>query len=146
VGQFGAVGVAHCQARHFLTRVAVFVAQQILALVDPAFAPLRKGDQDRHQILALGREPVFDFARVGLGRAPLEDAFGHQLAQARTQYVFCYSQFLLELAEAAPPEQGLAHDEQRPPLAHQFEGLCDGAGHVGKGHAFHIDMMGASVA
>src|SRR5260370_33074534 len=47
------------------------------------------------------------------------------------------AQSLLELVEAGDPQEGVTHDQHRPPLAHHLEALGHRAVHAGEALPFH---------
>src|ERR1019366_8953511 len=91
-------------------------------------APLHQGHHCGPQVEPLLGQAVF----VALGTLVVEPALEHavieQPDEARLQDVSGDSQVLLALVEAAQPEEDVAHDQQRPALAHHLEGAGDGAG------------------
>ena len=100
-------------------------------------APLAHGREHRPQVPALGGEPVVGAGRVVAVGNLRQDARLDQPGEALVEDVAGDPQALLELVEAGDAEEGVADDQQRPPLADHLEALGHGAVHVGEALAFH---------
>ena len=81
-------------------------------------------------------------AGVDVGRALGRDARDpitvlDEMREPRGEDVLRDSEAFLEVAETARAEEGIAHHEQRPPVAQLFQRLGDAAVHVPKALACH---------
>src|SRR6266581_2209150 len=74
--------------------------------------------------------------RMLLVRAPLEDSLTHEQVQPGAQDIVRDARSA-ELLEATSPHQGVAHDDQRPPLAHDVQGARDWTSHIRKAFPSH---------
>jgi hypothetical protein len=61
--------------------------------------------------------------------------------QAHGQHVAGDAEPLLELIEAGDPQEGVAQDQQCPPLADHLERAGDRAVHLFEGHALHTAIV-----
>jgi hypothetical protein len=73
--------------------------------------------------------------------APLEDAAVDQVLEARGQHVAGDAQPALPLVEPGDPQERVADDQQRPPLAHHVEGAGDRARHLGERRPAHSPRL-----
>ena len=100
-------------------------------------APLAHGREDRPQVPALLGQPVVVAGRVvavgDLGQYPGLD----QVGQALVQDVAGDPEAFVELVEPGHPEERVADDQHRPPLADHLETLGHRAVHVREALPFH---------
>ena len=86
-----------------------------------AVAPLEQRHEDGPQVGALLGEPVLTAQRALLVRPLHQDPFLDEPLEPRLQDVAGDPEVLLQLLEAPDPQEDVADDEQRPPLAHHLE-------------------------
>src|SRR5829696_2735621 len=108
----------------------------VRALVE-FLAPLPQGDQDREYAAALRRQPIFLISAAVSGGRGLQDALIDQRAEPHGEDVLGEAEPLLEFAEAADPEQRLANDQNRPPVADRIQRARDRAIVVFEARPFH---------
>jgi len=73
----------------------------------------------------------------------LQDAGGDQRLEAPAQHVAGDAEAGLERLEAAQAAEGVADDQQAPPLADNLEGLGDGAFPIVEACAFLVLTVGS---
>src|SRR5262249_2717636 len=112
----GAPGAAIADHDRFATRAEY-----------PAVAPLAQCGDERDQVLALGGELVLVAAAVHAGVDARQHAVAHQVGEAAREDVARDRELGDEVGEPPGAEQGLADDEQRPPVAEHLEGAGDRA-------------------
>jgi hypothetical protein len=78
--------------------------------------------------------------RVLVGAA-LEDALVDQVVEPGGEHVAGDAEAALPVVEAGDAEEGVAHDQQRPPLPHHLECARDRARHVGEGGPAHVTRL-----
>ena len=100
--------------------------------VDPLVAPLAKRGDHGPQGAAFVGEQVVVAAPGLVVRTTFEDPCRDEGVESVAEDVARDPQALDEVVESADSEEGVAQDQQGPPLADQFEGLGDGALHVGE--------------
>ena len=66
-----------------------------------------------------------------------------QGVESRREHVAGDAQASLKVVEAPDADEGIAQDQQRPPLAHDLEGLGDGTVHVLERATFHATILPA---
>ena len=94
-----------------------------------AVAPFPEREQDRHQLAALVRQPIFvarPAARLAV-RGPLEDPVVDQQAEPLGQKVARALEDAVELLEPRGAVEALANNQQRPLLAQYLQGAGDRA-------------------
>ena len=100
-------------------------------------APGEQRDQHRAEIAAARGQHIF-VARRMLAVAPaLQQPGLDQRIEPPRQHVGGDAEALLELIEARQAVQGVAQDEDAPPLAHPLEAAGDRARHVVEALALH---------
>jgi len=102
-----------------------------------AVAPLGQRHDHGVQVPALVGQPVGQGLAALAGGRHLQHAAFDQAVQPLVQHVRCNAQARFEFTEALAAEEGLAHDQQRPPLPDQVQGAGNRATLVGKGSAAH---------
>jgi EmrB/QacA subfamily drug resistance transporter len=90
-------------------------------------SPLHERREREPQVAALRREPVLEALRALLIADALEDAVLDELRQAIGEDVSRDTEAFVELLEPPPPEERVAHDEERPALADELESAGDRA-------------------
>ncbi len=95
------------------------------------------GDDDRPEIPAALRQHILVARRAFAVAASLEKTGLDQSRKAPRQHVGRDAQALLELVEARQPVQGIAEDENAPPLADPFQAAGDRALHFAEAFALH---------
>lgn len=101
----------------------------------PGVAPVLERDQHGQQGPAAWREAVLVPDRSVLIRLPRQHARVDQQPQPFGQHLARDAQLLLERVEPVHAARGVPHDQQRPPVAHDVEGLGDRAVGVGQAGA-----------
>jgi hypothetical protein len=84
-------------------------------------APLSETGEGDVEVTPLSREPVLEPLRALAVAHLLQDALLHQAVQAVGENVTGDAEALLELVEAAEPEERVADNQQRPALADDLE-------------------------
>ncbi len=103
-----------------------------------AVPPLPHRGEYGPQVAALSREAIVVARRsIAVGPA-FEDARSDEVAQTLIEHIARDPEALLELIETRHPEEGVAHDQHRPPLAHHFEALGHRTVHVRETLALHL--------
>ena len=137
----GAHGVATvCADCDELRDVTAFPVHQLEGRAvwgSPAVAPLPKCDDDRPQVAALFREDVVVARRMLVVGNPLEDAFVDEVGESLVEHVAGDAKAFLELVETRHAQEGVADDQQAPPLADDFQALADGAVHLPEAGSLH---------
>ena len=103
----------------------------------PAVAPLSKRDDHRPQIAALFGEDVVVARRMLVVGHPLEDAFVDEVGEALVEHVAGDAKPFLEVVETRHAHEGVANDQQAPPLADDLQALADGAVHLPEAGSLH---------
>ena len=80
-------------------------------------APLAKRDQQRKQALPFLRQHIFLIGAAVGGRHGIHDAVRDEIAQPGREDVLGRAEAFLKFAESAQPVEGIADDQQRPPVA-----------------------------
>src|SRR5205085_10653153 len=93
------------------------------------------------RVAAFVRGPVLVARRVVLVLDARQHVLLDQPLQALREDVAGDAEPLLEVVEAAHAEQGVAHDQQAPPFAHDLEGAGDGAVHVFEAGPTHVTTL-----
>jgi hypothetical protein len=91
---------------------------------------LPEGDQHQVEALALRGEDVFVKRRAVARRLKREDAVIREFAEPVREDVLGEPQPALELAKPSFARQGVADNQQRPPVADDIQRPGDGAGAV----------------
>src|SRR3954447_10097883 len=140
VVQFLVALVAHQVGERDLSAVAVLEVQRFVALAeDPLVAPLPDGVEDRPERTALlGVDEVGPVAGLVV-RLALHHARLDQRVEPDRQPVAGDAEALGPVLEPGDAEEGVAQDQQRPPLADHLEGTGDRAVHVLEGGFPHGD-------
>ena len=100
-------------------------------------APDEQCPQHGAKILADRGEPVFVARRMGAVADLRQQAGLDQFAQAPRQDVRGDAEVGLELVEAGFAVEGIAQDQDRPPVADAIETAGDGAGGGGEAGVLH---------
>src|SRR5581483_5608599 len=79
------------------------------------------------QVAALLRQPVLVALGALLVEHPVEDPLLDEAVEALGQHIAGDTEARLELVEAAPAEEGVADDQERPALADDLQGAGDRA-------------------
>jgi hypothetical protein len=107
---------------------------------------LPEGDEDRPKGAALVAEDiVIATAGIVVGMS-LEHTMLDQCLEPSRQDVAGDAETLVELLEPGHAEEGVANDQQSPPLPDDFERAGHGTGHVFKRRSAHASMLVARVA
>src|SRR6202165_4403914 len=107
------------------------------AIAGKFLAPLPQRDQHRKYPAPLGGHQIFLIgAAVGGGRRR-QDAALHQRAQPHGEDILRQADAFLKFAEAALSQEGVADDQQRPPVAERVQRSRDRAFRLFKAGAFH---------
>ena len=91
----------------------------------PLVAPLHERDEDRVQLEALVGQAVLVALGAILVEAALQDSVADEGLEAGGEDVAGDPEPALEVLEAADAEEGVAQDEEGPPLPHDLEGSGD---------------------
>jgi len=91
----------------------------------PPVAPTHERHDDWEQVAAFFSKTVFPARWSLLIGAPLQYPAPDQTLQPAGQDVARDPKASLELLEAAQPQERVANDEQRPPIADLFEAGCN---------------------
>ena len=100
-------------------------------------APGEHCDDDRAKIAAHRGENIFVARRPFAVAAALQKTGIDQGAQAAGQHVGRDVQALLKFVKAREPVQGIANNQDTPPLADSFEAASNGTGHLTEAFALH---------
>jgi hypothetical protein len=100
-------------------------------------SPREQRDEHRTKIASARGEHVFVARRVFAVTAALEKAGVDQRAEPSRQHVGCDAETFLELIEARQPVQGIAQNEDAPPLAHALEAAGNRADHAAEAFSLH---------
>jgi hypothetical protein len=104
---------------------------------EPVVAPLAQRDHHREEPTAHRREDVVvPLAGLVVGAA-FEDAGLHQRVEPAGQHVAGDAEAFTEVVEAGDAQEGVAQDEQGPPLADHLQRPGDRAVHVLEGGSSH---------
>ena len=68
---------------------------------------------------------------------PLEDAFVDEVGEALVEHVAGDAEAFLEVVETCHAHEGVANDQQAPPLADDLQALADGAVHLPEAGSLH---------
>ena len=107
-------------------------------------APSGHRHDDRAKIAAHLGQNIFVARRPFAVAAALQKTGIDQSAQAARQHVGRDVQALLEFVKAREPVQGVANNQDAPPLADSLEAASNGTGHLAEAFALHIRKMYAS--
>src|SRR5262249_2550556 len=108
---------------------------------DPLVGPLPERRQHRQQRLALLRQAIFETLPFAAHVHALEDAVIDQMLEPGGEDVLGDTEAALEVDETAGAEEGVADDEQGPPVPEGLEGLPDPAVHVGEALPPHAQSI-----
>jgi hypothetical protein len=119
------------QSRKRGAAIAVLYDQGLLAgAEDPLVGPEPERGHHDPQVAPLGRQLVCVAVAALVEGLSLEDPVGDETLKTIRENVARDAQLLLELVEAPRTEEGLADDQQRPPVPDLLERLGDAAVHV----------------
>jgi acyl-CoA thioesterase len=107
----------------------------------PLISPLPERRQHGPKGTALVREDVVETSPGLVIGAAFKHSGVNQPAEAVRQDVAGDPETLHEVVEAADAEEGVAHDEQGPPLAYDLQGLGDRAIHLRERNLAHVVMV-----
>ena len=112
-----------------------------------AIAKGRERNEDRPEVTAFFGENVFVTGWMLGVLAPLQQACLDQGIQAPRQHIGCDLEARLELVKARQAVEGVAQNENAPPLAHAIKRPRDWAEHVPEGLLLHgLQDIGQSLA
>src|SRR5262249_21980819 len=100
-------------------------------------SPREQRDENGTKVASARGEHIFVARRVFAVTAALEKASVDQRVEPSRQHVGRDAETLLELIEARQPVQGIAQNEDAPPLAHALEAAGNGADHALKALSLH---------
>jgi hypothetical protein len=100
-------------------------------------APGEQRDEHRAKITSARGRHIFVARRALAVEPALEQPGLHEAIEPPGQHVGSDAEALLEFVEAPQPVQGVAQDEDAPPLAHMLEAAGDRAGHGIEACALH---------
>src|SRR6185369_11847231 len=115
------------QRLHFLARLRIDELHRFAFGREVAIAPVEQGEQYGPEAATALGEQVFKAAAMAAVLLAFEQAGIHQLHQPARQHVRGDAQALLEFLESAQAQEGIAQDQDAPPLAHLLEAAGDGA-------------------
>ncbi len=132
------VGVGDTEPGNPPSRAPILNDHGLMAATeDPLVGPLAERRQHRQQRLALVGQAVLEAMTLAADVHALEDAVIDQMLEPGGQDVLRDAEAALEVPEAAGAEEGVAHDEQGPPVSQGLEGLADPAVHLGEARPPH---------
>src|SRR5262245_11606374 len=99
---------------------------------DPLVGPLAQRGQHGQQRLTLAGQPVLEPLALAPHVHTLEDPVVDQMLEPCGEDVLGDAEAALEVPETTDAEEGVAHDEEGPPVPQDLEGLTDPAVHVGE--------------
>ena len=100
-------------------------------------SPREQRDEDGTKIASARGEHIFVARRVFAVTAALEKPGVDQRVEPSRQHVRRDAETLLELIETRQPVQGIAQNEDTPPLAHALEAAGNRADHAAKALSLH---------
>ena len=103
----------------------------------PAVAPLPERDDHGPQVAALFGEDVVEARRTLAVGDPLEHALVDEVGEPLVEDVAGDAKSFLELVEPCHTHEGVADDQQAPPLADDLQALADGAVHLPEAGSLH---------
>src|SRR5262249_13975363 len=128
-----AVGVGDAEPRKPPSRATVLDDHGLVpAAEDPLVGPLAQCGQHGQQRLALVGQAVFEAVPLAAHVHALEDPVIDEMLESGRENVLGDAEVALEVAEAPETEEGVADDEQGPPVPEDLEGLTDPAIHLGE--------------
>src|SRR5215831_6640096 len=122
----GLAAMIACDHRiEIVSAFAVLEDQRRLAARKPIVAPAQHRDQWPIEILALFGQGIFVTFGLILIFAPHEDSFRDQPVETVSEDVWCDTELVLKVIEAAHSEKGFTNDHEAPSVANYFQCLCD---------------------
>lgn len=124
-----------------MAALAMYQLQRGSVRGSPAVAPLPQCDDHGPQVAALFREDVVEAGRALAVGDPFEDALVDEMGQSLVEHVAGDAQSFLELVETCDTHEGVADDQQAPPLADDLQALADGAVHLPETGSLHDSSL-----
>ena len=103
----------------------------------PAVAPLPKCDDHWPEVAALFGQDIVEARGTLVVGNPLEHAFVDEMGEPSVEHVAGDAEAFLEFVETCDAQEGVADDQEAPPLTNDLQALADGAVHLPETRSLH---------